>query len=164
MKIDKSKLKVGNNVIDIKDKDGKLIRRKVIFKCDPVSKTKQSMAAACDINNIMVRYEKTGLIDHVKQGGSYGDFSNVQDYHASMNAVLEANEAFMTLPAKLRKEFNNDPSQLIEFMNDPKNKEKAEELGLIEKIKEVPVNPPPTDQAKADADAAAEAEKAASQA
>lgn len=131
------KKQLGNVVEEIKDSiTGKVVRRRVRFYCDPVSKTKQSMAAATDINNIMSRYEKTGLIDHIKEGGSYGDFSKVSDYHEAMNQVIKANDGFLTLPAKLRKKFDNDPAKLIEFMNDPKNKEEAIKLGLMEQKEE----------------------------
>lgn len=102
------------------------------------SRTKQSFKKQCDINVIMKKYEKTGLITHTKQHGHYGDFTNVTDYHAALNAVHEANEGFMTLPASLRKRFGNDPAKLIEFLNDSKNLDEAIELGLVEK----PVNAP----------------------
>lgn len=115
-------------------------RRRVQFKTKGPTLTKQAMRDACDINRIMKRYQKTGLIEHVKQGGTYGDFTDVKSYHEAMNQVLAANEAFMTLAAELRARFNNDPSKMIEFLTDPANIKEAEELGLIEKKKR-PVSP-----------------------
>jgi phage internal scaffolding protein len=48
------------------------------------------------------------------------------------NTLIAAQNAFKTLPASIRKEFNNDPSQVIDFLNNPANKDKAIELGLID--------------------------------
>lgn len=62
----------------------------------------------------------------------YGDFSSVEDYQAAVNSVMQAQDQFMALPAQIRKRFDNDPAQLIAFMNDPGNASEAIELGLIE--------------------------------
>ena len=48
-----------------------------------------------------------------------------------MNAVREASEGFMELPAKLRAQFDNDPQLFLEFVADDANRDKAVELGLI---------------------------------
>jgi len=105
------------------------------------SRTKQQFKLECDINTIMKKYEKTGLITHVKEGGTYGDFTNVSDYHSALNQVIEADEAFMTLPASTRKKFNNDAAQMIAFLDDPKNDEEAIKLGLKAKPIQDPVLP-----------------------
>ena len=66
--------------------------------------------------------------------GSYGDFSGVHDYHTALNTLIAAESEFGALPAKLRAQFNNEPSNLIEFLNDPKNKDQAIKFGLINNI------------------------------
>jgi phage internal scaffolding protein len=48
------------------------------------------------------------------------------------NNLIEAQNAFKTLPASIRAEFNNDPAQVIDFLNDPANRDKAIEIGLID--------------------------------
>lgn len=99
---------------------------------DEVSLTKQSFLKECDINNIMSKYQKTGLIDHVcKYEGSYGDFLNVSDYQSSLNAVMSAQEEFNSLPSSLRARFSNDPAQFLQFVNDDSNREEAIKIGLI---------------------------------
>ena len=107
------------------------------------SLTKQSMAKACNINNIMKRYQKTGLIEHVKQGGSYGDFSNISSYQEALNQIIQAQESFETLAAPIRSRFNNDPDAFVKFIDDPKNKPEAIELGLIERPAEPEPKPAP---------------------
>jgi len=113
--------------------------RKPYDKSVPVRKTfpkptmtKQSFQDECNINSIMKKYEQTGLISHTKNvQGSYGDFTNVEDYHAAINRVHAAENAFMALPSQIRKKFNNDPAAMLAFLDDPSNRKEALELGLI---------------------------------
>lgn len=94
--------------------------------------TKQEMQKDCDINNIMARFEKTGLIDHVNENkGSYGDFSEIQSYQISLNQVIAAKAMFDSLPAKIRNRFNNAPQAFLNFVDDPENQEEMQIMGLI---------------------------------
>ena len=96
------------------------------------SLTQQSMSAECDINRIMARFEKTGLIDHVnKFEGNYGDFSEMQDYATSMNQVLAAQEMFASLPSGIRQKFNNSPREFLEYVDKEENHEEMRKLGLM---------------------------------
>ncbi len=61
----------------------------------------------------------------------YMDLSEVPEYHQALSQVTETNQKFAKLPAKIRKEFNNSPSQFVDFCQDDKNKPRAIELGLI---------------------------------
>lgn len=93
---------------------------------------KQAFKDECDINTIMSKYEKTGLIEHVQNvQGSYGDFTSVQDYQLSLNQVIAAQEAFDALPAKIRQRFANDPAHLMSFLQDDANLDEAVRLGLV---------------------------------
>lgn len=96
------------------------------------SLTQQSEADACDINKIMDKYRKGQLVQHTNNmQGNYGDFSNVSDYQTSLNCVMDAEERFFGLPAHIRKEFDNNPQQLISFISNSKNYDRADELGLL---------------------------------
>jgi phage internal scaffolding protein len=109
-------------------------RNRSTLKFKKPSMTKQSFRDEVNINNIMKKYEKTGLLTHVKQyGGKYADLADSSDYHTSMNIILEAQEAFDTLPSKVRHEFYNDPAKFLEFVQDPANAEKMIEMGLAER-------------------------------
>ena len=95
--------------------------------------TQQQFKEECDINNIMARYQNTGEFTHLtRKQGVYGDFSEIKDYQTMLQTVLEADAAFASLPAKMRLRFQNDPAQLLEFIQDPKNTEEAISLGLME--------------------------------
>lgn len=111
-------------------------RRRVQVKFTEPSLTKQAFKEECDINAIMAKYEKTGLLDHVnKVQGNFGDFSEITDYQSALNAVMDANDRFNGLPAHLRAQFQNDPAQFINFVSDDKNYDKAIELDLIDEDK-----------------------------
>jgi len=96
------------------------------------SLAKQSFKKECDINHIMSKYLKTGLVNHVaKYNGKYGETLPIDfDYQDACNAVLEAQEIFMSVPSDLRRKFNNDPAEFLSFVNDPANAEEMYELGL----------------------------------
>lgn len=110
-------------------------RKSVKFNTVGPSLTHQSMAPECDINTIMKKYEKTGILEHRNTfDGQYGNFLDVpSDYHEAMNAVLEANDMFESLPAKVRKRFHNDPGAFIEFATDAENLPEMVRMGLAEK-------------------------------
>lgn len=104
--------------------------KRVQLHCLDETRTVQSEAESCEINNIMAKYEKTGLIDHIKEGGRYENLPDGMEYHDAYNLVLEANESFENLPASLRKEFGNDAAQFLSFVDNPENVEKLYEMGL----------------------------------
>lgn len=95
-------------------------------------KCHQEFEAECNINNIMEKWLKTGVLTHVRRGEPmYGDFSNADDYHTAMTRVREAQERFLSLPAALRARVDNDPGKLLDFVADPRNAEELRELGLV---------------------------------
>lgn len=111
---------------------------------DEPSKTKQSMAAECDINNIMAKYRATGLVDHVaRYGGQYGFLPDETDYQTNLESVREAREAFESLPSKIRTQFENDPAKFLGFVLDPANKAAVAELGLGPDSDAMPAAPAP---------------------
>lgn len=95
------------------------------------SMTQQQFKAECDVNNIMAKYRKTGLVTHLaKTQGNFGDFSTVEDYQTSLDKVMRAQESFDHLPSELRNKFQNDPAQLIAYLADEKNNEEAYKFAL----------------------------------
>lgn len=110
------------------------------------SLTKQAFSKEADIDYILKKYEQTGVPPSAPVGQMMaGDFSSVPSYQNALNAVLRAEENFMTLPAKIRSRFNNDPAELLAFCLNPKNRKEAEELGIVEKKEQVTPAPKPND-------------------
>lgn len=112
-------------------------------QCEGESKTEQSHRDVVNINSIMRRYQKTGVVPQASSGAIYGDFTGVSDYRSALEAVRQADEAFMKLPSSVRKEFGHDPQRLLAFLSDPNNRQAAEDMGLIERAPEAPPQAPP---------------------
>lgn len=109
------------------------IRFRPTVKCGP-SLTVQSDRDGCDINKIIDKFKKTGMIERINRNpGIYTDLTVLPDYMESLNVVARANEAFAELSAKLRERFNNDPARMLEFLSDENNRDEAIKLGLIKK-------------------------------
>jgi len=88
------------------------------------SRTQQSFRDETDINNIMAKYQKTGLIDHVNEhGASYGDQPAAADFHEAMNLVANTKSMFEELPSATREDFDNDPSKFLDFIADEERRE-----------------------------------------
>lgn len=102
------------------------------LECLDKSLTRQSEAAAADINNIMKQYDKTGMLPQVSVEGLFADVSAMPDYRTALDGVRVANEYFMQLPALVRAQFDNDAAKFLDFAIDPANKPELIKMGLIE--------------------------------
>lgn len=113
------------------------------------NRTKQEFAQESDINYIMERYRVTGQLP---AGGSraavFADVSEIGSFANVLERVHAAEDSFNSLPASLRSRFRNDPVQLIEFLQDSRNRDEAVKLGLIPKKEEVSPVPAPEGPAK----------------
>lgn len=114
-------------------------RPRLSISFDPAEHmTVQDQKDVCDINKIMARYKKTGLVLQSTRPPMYGDFTSVPDYVDAMQTVRTAQEMFMALPSDLRKKFENDPAKFIAYMEDPANREESIKLGLRNPPKPAP--------------------------
>jgi phage internal scaffolding protein len=103
------------------------------LRCEDATRTQQHFKDETDINNILRQFNITGQLPTKAMSPRYGDFTGVGDYHSALNQVIAAEGEFMTLPAQLRARFDNDPQELIEFLNNPENKDEAIKLGLVKR-------------------------------
>lgn len=99
--------------------------------------TQQQFAEEVDINTIVKRFGLTGQLPENPRVPRFGDFTDITDFQTAVNAVREAEASFMALPAEVRSRFANDPQMLMEFLDDPRNREEAGKLGLLQKPPEV---------------------------
>lgn len=99
--------------------------------CLDPTRTKISEQESTDINEIVRQFGLTGQLPDNPLPPTYGDFSDVLDYHGALNAVRRSEEAFLALPAALRARFSNDPGALVQFLGDEANRAEAVELGLV---------------------------------
>lgn len=116
------------------------------LSCPEPTLAQQHAREETDINTIVRRFGLTGELPNNVRVPRYGDFTAVSDYQTAMNMVMEANQAFMQLPADVRSRFNNDPGALVDFMSDDSNRAEAEKLGLVVGSSSEPVSNPAPEQ------------------
>ena len=101
------------------------------IQCLDESLAKQSFQEECDINTIVRRFGLTGEMPSNVRMPTYGDFTGISNYQDALNAILEAEDSFMAMPAEIRARFQNDPAQFVEFCSDEANREEAVKMGLV---------------------------------
>lgn len=103
-----------------------------------ISKTSQVFRDDCDINSIVKRYLQNNQPIPTRDVESlYGE--------VSVTSLLEAKElcersssVFNSLPADVRKSFDNDVTKMLSWLGDKSNEEVAAQLGLFSvKSKEI---------------------------
>jgi phage internal scaffolding protein len=100
------------------------------LKCDDASLTQQQFKEESDINTIVDRFMKSGVMPTPTNMPQYVDYEGVFDFQTAMNAVRAADENFMRMDAKIRARFNNSPQEFLEFFANPENTDEAIRLGL----------------------------------
>lgn len=96
--------------------------------------TEQSQRKESDIHTILNKYRNTGVVTHMRRSTPiFGAWPTGDDYMTAMNKIARANQAFDSLPAHIKKRFNNNPAELIDFLNDKNNLEEGIKLGLLKK-------------------------------
>lgn len=122
----------------------------VQFVDDTPSMTRQEFAAECDINVLMAHYEKNAILPPTnRKEPSYFDASAVPDFREALDIAREATDAFLRVPAAVRKELDNDVYRFVEYCQDEKNIDNLRKWGLAEPLPAVVrpmqvevVNPP----------------------
>lgn len=112
---------------------GTLVNHKTGEVYTPPARTKQQFVEQCDINTIVKQFTKTGQFSHISANlakGTYADLPDPIEFQDSMNLVIQAENAFASLPSKVRSRFGNDPAEFLAFMSDPDNQDEAIKLGL----------------------------------
>lgn len=105
--------------------------------CPEKTRTIQAGADELNINYIMRKFGQTGELPYGLTQPEYGNFLNVEtDFQTLMNLSIEANQHFYDMPSKLRKRFNNDPTEFMSFLQDNNNYDEAVKLGIVIKPQE----------------------------
>lgn len=93
--------------------------------------TEQHHKDECNINNILKKYDQTGLLSHVQtMEAMYGDMTG-DDYKTAMDMILTMRDQMDAMPSHIRKRFENSPQKFLEFMENPDNRDEAIKLGII---------------------------------
>lgn len=111
--------------------------------CPEPTRTQQHFKDESDINILIARFGLSGELPTGVRMPTYEDFNEIYDFHSAANAIAEANEAFMQLPAQIRYDrFRNDPAAFVAFCSNEQNRDEATKLGLVPST--TPLNTAPT--------------------
>lgn len=108
---------------------------------DQPTLTREADAADTDINVLVRRFGVIGTMPFVSDPPKYADYESVFDFQTAMNTVRQAEEAFNSLDAQLRKRFSNDPQEFLAFCSNSDNLPEMEKLGIV-KPQPKPADPP----------------------
>lgn len=113
--------------------------------CKDPSLTVQSQAKEADINTIVERFHLTGEIPLASRVPfpTDVDFDEILDFKTANDRLLQARDSFLSLPASVRSQFQNDPLAFADFATVPDNLPKLREWGLA------PAAPPAPEPAPA---------------
>jgi len=117
------------------------------FNDDPETGAVQEFGYECNINTIMEKVKKRKPVIISDQIAQYGDFSGITDFHQANNRMIEIENEFMKVPARVRAKFGHDPEKFISFLMNEQNRAEAIELGLINKpetVAEPPISTVPS--------------------
>lgn len=92
--------------------------------------TKQEFKDQSDINTILQQYQHHPHLLIPTEPQLYGDFSQATDYQSALNSIMDAQQQFLDLPAKVREKFNNDPGQFLDFVHNEENLPELVKMGL----------------------------------
>lgn len=98
-----------------------------------VGRTQQQFKDECDVNSIMAKYERSGLLPLVTDVPVYGDFTSGSDFLDTQRRVAFLKSRFELLPASVRSGFDNDAAKMIDFALSPDNEARCVELGILPK-------------------------------
>lgn len=100
--------------------------------CEEPSLAQQQFLEESDINSILRKFNITGELPNAPISPRYGDFSGISDFKTALDRVNATYDEFESLPGELRARFNNNPEELIQFLDNDENRLEAEKLGLVE--------------------------------
>lgn len=119
-------------------KEGESINSHPKYRLKPVldtgpGLTKQDFGEESNINYIMKRFQATGQmpVSPTSLAPVFADVSGIGGYADVVRRVTAVEEAFAQLSPEVRKRFSNEPLELVEFLQDPANRDEAVKLGLV---------------------------------
>lgn len=93
------------------------VDRSTDFKTVGKTKTVQYHKDECDINVIVDRHlTQGGVITEAEYVDEVVVLPDNMDYHEALNFVMDADEAFMQLPADIRTAHDNDAGKLLKHV------------------------------------------------
>lgn len=97
------------------------------------SRTQQHFAGESDINRIVAKAKKGIPLPVRMVQPIYGNFENGDQFQESMNRIAAVRQHFESLPSAVRRQFDNNPSIMLDWLADAENVDEAVKLGLLPK-------------------------------
>lgn len=107
-------------------------KKRIPIKFAKTGRTKQQHADKTNINLIMKKFLKTGIIDFTNKHEQQYGFATSDSFQESLQIIQTANEMFADLPSQLRIKFNHNPADFLDYVQDPKNEDTLFDLGLAD--------------------------------
>lgn len=107
--------------------------------CKEKSLCRQSDFEGSDINAIMKRFEKTGVLPLDTREALFTDVSAIGSYRDALEVMQRAQEGFLALPPGIRERFGNDPVAFLDFTSDPRNMAELTAMGVLAAPEGAPV-------------------------
>lgn len=116
------------------------VRKQTVFE---PSKTQQHFEPETNIRKIMARCRRTGTVPQRMDQPIFADVSEIPDLAEYQRMMISVNESFMSLPAKVRKEYDNNPIKFIEAAQNADEETVAlfKKCGMIREPEPEPKNP-----------------------
>tara|TARA_B100001769_G_C22110436_1_gene600545 strand:+ start:3388 stop:3861 length:474 start_codon:yes stop_codon:yes gene_type:complete len=106
------------------------------------SRTKSEFKDEVNINTIVKKAMRTGVLPTGDRQPLYADFTQLNSYETAQIAIAEAKSSFEQLPSDIRAKFDNNVTELLDFVDDEANKEEAIQLGLLPEEEAAPASEP----------------------
>lgn len=107
------------------------------------SRTQQHHLDEVNIHNIVGKRERMGIAvwnTHYARQLEYFKDTTLPTFHEAMNVITNAETVFEQVPSGIRSQFHNDPSEFLDFMLDPANKDDIAAYGFTtEYLDDAPV-------------------------
>lgn len=87
-----------------------------------------------NVSHIVEKFQRTGILPTNNTEPQFIDHTQIGDYTEMLAQVTEVQQSFQKFPSKIRAFFHNDPKRFVEFIDNPKNQDKAIELGIIKPL------------------------------
>lgn len=118
-------------------------------ECKEKSLTRQSDFEASDINFIMKRFEKTGVLPMDTREALFTDVTGIGSYRDALEVMQVAEQGFLALDPGVREKFGNDPVAFLDFCSRPENLAELEAMGILAAPEGAPVVAPAAAAAEA---------------
>lgn len=99
-----------------------------------------------DIKNILQRCLTGDMSALMPSAGQYIDTSDLGDFQANMDKLVNTRNFFEGLPAEIRAKFDNDLRTFVEVASNPENADELRELGMLPPLEKSPAGDSPADK------------------